>query len=477
MIEWFATSQETQGDNRSMPGAIAVVLSLVMLMAIAYRGLPVIVFAPVCAGVALALAGEPVLPGYTEWFMTGAADYARAFFPIFLLGAIFGKLMEASGAAASIAGAIVRAFGPRRAIPAVVFACAALTYGGVSLFVVAFAVYPFGAALFKAAKIPKRLLPGAISLGAFTLTMDALPGSPQIQNLIPTRTFGTDIYAAPVLGCLGGGAILLGGLAWLERRRKAAEKAGEGYGEGHSNEPEAGADRELPGLAVALLPLLLVMTVNFVASRTSWSISGWYSEDALRSAFPTLNIRTAAPTWALITALLIGIAATLALNARRLRGMFSSSLSVATSGALLAIFNTASEVGYGSVIKMLPGFQAIRDSVFNLSQSVLVSEAVAVNVLSGITGSASGGLSIALEMMGDHYLEAAGAQGISPEWLHRIASMASGGMDTLPHNGAVITLLAITGLTHRQSYPDIFAITLLKTFTVFALAAGATYWR
>ena len=99
-----------------------------------------------------------------------------------------------------------------------------------------------------------------------------------------------------------------------------------------------------------------------------------------------------------------------------------------------------------------------------------------MNILAGITGSASGGLSIALEVMGEHYLEAARAQGISPEWLHRIASMASGGMDTLPHNGAVITLLAITGLTHRQSYPDIFAITLLKTLTVFALAAGASAW-
>ncbi|MDR3618979.1 MAG: GntP family permease [Paludisphaera borealis] len=459
-----------------MLGVAAIVFSLVLLMAIAYRGLPVIVFAPICAAAALALAGVPILPGYTDSFMNGAADYVRAFFPVFLLGAIFGKLMEAGGAAASIARAIVRAFGSRRAIPAVVLACAVLTYGGVSLFVVAFAVYPFGAALFKAAGIPKRLLPGAIALGAFTLTMDALPGSPQIQNLIPTRTFGTDAYAAPVLGCVGGAAILIGGLIWLDRRRAWAAAAGEGYGAGHANEPEPKPDLDLPSLPVALLPLLLVLAANFVASRTPWSIAGWYSEDLLRGSFPTINVRTASPTWALITALCIGITATLALNARRLRGSLTVSLTAATSGALLAIFNTASEVGYGSVIKTLPGFQVIRNGVLGLSQSVLISEAVAVNILSGITGSASGGLSIALEVMGAHYLEAAKAQGISPEWLHRIASMASGGMDTLPHNGAVITLLAITGLTHRQSYPDIFAITLLKTSTVFALAAAATAW-
>jgi H+/gluconate symporter-like permease len=384
--------------------------------------------------------------------------------------------MESSGAAASIAGAIVRAFGASRAIPAVVLACAVLTYGGVSLFVVAFAVYPFGAALFKSAGIPKRLLPGAIALGAFTLTMDALPGSPQIQNLIPTRTFGTDVYAAPVLGCLGGAVILIGGLLWLDRRRAWAVAAGEGYGTGHLNEPDPRPGRDLPSLPVAILPLLLVLAANFIASRTSWSIAGWYSESDLRASFPKLNPATAGPTWALIVALSLGIAATIALNARRLRGEFTTALSAATSGALLAIFNTASEVGYGSVVKTLPGFQVIRNGVLGLSRSVLISEALAVNVLSGITGSASVGLSIALEVMGAHYLEAAKAQGISPEWLHRIASMASGGMDTLPHTGAVITLLAITGLTHRQSYPDIFAITLLKTATVFALAAAASAW-
>ena len=459
-----------------MLGVVAIVFSLVLLMAIAYRGLPVIVFAPVCAAAALVMAGIPILPGYTDSFMNGAADYIRAFFPIFLLGAIFGKLMEAGGAAAAIAGAIVRAVGPRHAIPAVVLACAVMTYGGVSLFVVAFAVYPFGAALFKSAGIPKRLLPGAIALGAFTLTMDALPGSPQIQNLIPTRTFGTDAYAAPVLGSLGGAVILLGGLVWLDRRRAWAAAAGEGYGTGHTNEPEPQPDRDLPSLLVAVLPLLLVLAANFAASRTSWSIAGWYSEDQLRALFPKLNRGTAGPTWALIVALSLGILATIVLNARRLRGGFTIALSAATSGALLAIFNTASEVGYGSVIKTLPGFQMIRNGVLGLSQSVLISEAVAVNILSGITGSASGGLSIALEVMGAHYLEAARVQGISPEWLHRIASMASGGMDTLPHNGAVITLLAITGLTHRQSYPDIFAITVLKTSTVFALAAAATAW-
>ena len=405
--------------------------------------------------------------------MTGVAGFIRAFFPLFLLGAIFGKLIDASGSAAAIAAAMIRRSGPRHAIPAVVLAGAVLTYGGVSLFVVAFAIYPLGAALFRDAGIPKRLLPAAIALGAFTFTMDALPGTPQIQNIIPTRFFKTDAYAAPIVGLTGAALVLLGGLFWLDRRCAWAAIAGEGYGTGHLHEPEARTRDDLPSLGAAVLPLILVLAVNFTLSRTVWSIDTWYPEAAIRGAFPATNPRDAAPSWAVIVALSVGIMATLALHGRRMRVTVSASLSAATAGALQAIFNTASEVGFGTVIKSLPGFSVVRGWVLDVSRNVLVSEAVAVNVLAGITGSASGGLSIALEVMGGYYLEAARAQGISPELLHRIAAMASGGMDTLPHNGAVITLLAITGLTHRQSYPDIFAITLIKTAVVFALALSA----
>src|SRR4051812_20426010 len=282
---------------------LAIVVSLVLLMAIAYRGLPVVLFAPACALLAAGLSGRPLLPSYTETFMAAAAGYIRSFFPLFLLGAVFGKLMETSGAAGAIAAAIARTLGPRRAILAVVLACAVLTYGGISLFVVAFAVYPFVAMLFRAADIPKRLIPGAIALGAFTLTMDALPGSPQIQNLIPTRYFGTDAYAAPAAGILGGAAVLLGGLIWLEWRRRRAEAAGEGYGAGHRNEPEAGPGEDRPHVVAAVLPLVLVLGTNFLLSRTGWSVSRWYPDEFLRRDFPTVDVAKAAPSWALIVAL------------------------------------------------------------------------------------------------------------------------------------------------------------------------------
>jgi H+/gluconate symporter-like permease len=450
---------------------LAILLALGLLMFFAYRGYPVIVFAPIFALLAVLLSGISLMPSYTESFMTNAANYVKTYFPIFLLGALFGKAMELSGAASSIAHSIVKVLGSKRAILSVVLACAILTYGGVSLFVVAFAVYPFAAAIFKEADIPKRLIPGTIALGAFTFTMDALPGTPQIQNIIPTTFFGTDAYAAPLVGIIGALIVLVGGLFWLERRRKQAAVAGEGYGTGHKNEPELNAEEKYPNIWLSLLPLVLVLVGNYVLSRTSLTAANWYDAGMLKSTFHIDNPKTVASTWALILSLLIGTIAALLINVKPVKGKLAGALTAGTAGALLAIFNTASEVGFGNVVKTLPGFKGIQAWFTSTGGHPLISEALAVNVLAGVTGSASGGLSIALDVMGKQYLQMAQASGISPELLHRIASMASGGMDTLPHNGAVITLLAITGLTHRQSYKDIFAITVIKTLTVFLIAA------
>ncbi|WP_400164511.1 GntP family permease [Brevibacillus sp. TJ4] len=455
---------------------ISIILALGLLMFFAYRGYPVIIFAPIFTLLAVAMSGIALLPSYTETYMVNAANYVKSFFPIFLLGAVFGKVMEMSGAAASIAHNIVKALGSNRAILAVVLACSILTYGGVSLFVVAFAVYPFAAAIFREANIPKRLIPGAIALGAFTYTMDALPGSPQIQNIIPTSYFGTDAYAAPLVGIIGAILVFGAGMYWLERRRKQAVASGEGYGEGHVNEPDLneGQNRTYMSIWLAILPLVIVLVGNFVLSRGSLSVGNWYDPGMLAENFNIANVSTVTSSWALIIALSLGVIAALLINVKEVKNKLAAGLSTAAAGALLAIFNTASEVGFGNVVKTLPGFAVIKEWIVGASDNPLVSEAIAVNVLAGVTGSASGGLSIALEVMGKQYLEMANALGISPELLHRIASMASGGMDTLPHNGAVITLLAITGLTHRTSYKDIFAITIIKTVVVFILAFGAS---
>lgn len=446
-------------------GTLGILLSLALLMFLAYRGYNVLILAPLMALLAVLFAGDAalMLPTYTQVFMKSLGGYLIQFFPLFLLGAIFGKLMDDSGSARAIAQGIVTRLGRERAILAIVLACGLLTYGGVSLFVVAFAVYPIGTALFREAGIPKRLLPGAIALGAFTFTMTALPGTPAIQNAIPSPFFGTDAFAAPILGLIGG-LIMLGlGSWWLAAQARTLMAAGEGYGS-HKDDPTEQGGLPVTGFWLALLPILLVIALNFLMAKqvlpnldTSYLSKPEFG--GLQDAKSVIGI------WSIIVALGAAVLLLIGLHWRRWADL-KQSLNDGTFGSMLPILNTASEVGYGTVIASLAGFVVIRDLVLSVPGNPLVSEAVAVNILAGITGSASGGMSIALKTLGAQYLEMANAAGISPELLHRVAAMASGCMDTLPHNGAVISLLAICKLTHRDSYRFIFMNTV-----IFPLAA------
>ena len=456
---------------------LIVLAALCFLMFVAYRGYSVILFAPVAA-LAAVLLTDPALvaPMFTGLFMEKMVGFLKLYFPVFLLGAVFGKLIEISGFSKSIVSATIRLVGAKRAMLSIVLVCALLTYGGVSLFVVVFAVYPFAAELFRQNDIPKRLVPGTIALGAFTFTMDALPGTPQIQNIIPTSFFGTTAWAAPVLGTLGGVFVLALGLVYLEWRRRAAARNGEGYASGIElrNEPEAFRGDRLAHPLVAVLPLVLVGVANFLFTR--W-IPGWYGESqsfvpaVIGNPAPVVQeVSKVAAIWAVQGALLVGIACVVAFAWKPVMASFAEGSKSAIGGALLASMNTASEYGFGAVIAALPGFLVVANALQAIPNP-LVNEAVSVTALAGITGSASGGMSIALAAMAETFIANANAAGIPMDVLHRVAAMASGGMDTLPHNGAVITLLAVTGLTHRQSYKDVFAITAIKTLAVFFVIA------
>ena len=463
---------------------LIVLAALCFLMWVAYRGYSVILFAPIAALGAVFLTDPGlVAPMFTGLFMDKMVGFLKLYFPVFLLGAVFGKLIEVSGFSKSIVAATIRVVGAQRAMLAIVLVCALLTYGGVSLFVVVFAVYPFAAELFRQGDIPKRLIPGTIALGAFTFTMDALPGTPQIQNIIPTTFFKTDTWAAPVLGTIGGMFILVLGLMYLEWRRRVALRAGEGYGDPASllNEPSAFTGGRLANPLIALLPLLLVGISNKLFTVLIPQYYG--SEHAFIPAVvgnpaPVVQeVSKIAAIWAVQGALLVGILCVLAFAWKPVIASFAEGTKSAIGGALLAAMNTASEYGFGAVIAALPGFLVVANALSAIPDP-LVNEAITVSALAGITGSASGGMSIALAAMSETFIANAQAAGIPMDVLHRVASMASGGMDTLPHNGAVITLLAVTGLTHRQAYKDIFAITLIKTAAVFFIIAVfyATGW-
>ena len=450
---------------------LVALAALCLLMFVAYRGFSVIMFAPLAALLAVLLTDpSAVLPVYSGLFMEKMVGFLKNYFPIFMLGAVFGKVIELSGFSRSIVAAVIRLAGPARAIISIVLVSSILTYGGVSLFVVVFAVYPFAAEAFRQADIPKRLIPGTIALGAFSFTMDSLPGTPQIQNIIPTTFFKTTAYAAPWLGTLGSAFIFVAGIAYLTWRMRAAQAAGEGYGTGHGQEPAGVPDEIRIHPLVALLPLLIVGVLNKVFTNALPHLYGASVTTALAGlAKPiTQPVAPLVAVWALELALLAGIVSVIALGYRGLHGRFAEASREAVAGALLAAVNTASEYGFGGVIAALPGFLVIKDALAAIPNP-LVNEAVSVTTLAGVTGSASGGMSIALAALSGQFIAAANAAHIPMAVLHRVAAMASGGMDTLPHNGAVITLLAVTGLTHRQSYKDIFAITCIKTAAVFVV--------
>lgn len=425
---------------------LGIFLGLALLMYLAFRGWSIIWIAPLCALVVAITGGIELLPSYTDTYMAGFVSFTQAWFPVFMLGAIFGKLMEITGSAQSVAQFLVKLIGAKRAILAIILGCAVLTYGGISLFVVVFAMYPIGLALFREANLPRKLIPGAIALGSFTFTMTAIPGTPQIQNLIPMQYFHTDPMAAPIMGVVGALIMLVGGYAWLIYRERKLTAKGEVFTEPKGKEVVLMDADQLPNPYVSLVPLLsVILTLNL----------------------PFLK-------WNIIVCLLTGIILSMILN-YRIFSKFTEAINEGARGSMLAIINTSAAVGFGSVVKAVPGFQALADLMMGIGGSPLVADAVAVNVLAGATGSASGGMGIALEALGEQLYNMAISTGISPEAFHRVASLASGGLDTLPHNGAVLTLLAVTSLTHKDSYLDIMMTSLIIPIaaTVVAVILGS----
>ncbi len=448
---------------------LIVLAALAFLMLVAYRGYSVILFAPIAAlGAVLLTDPSLVAPMFSSVFMDKMVAFVRNYFPVFMLGAVFGKVIELSGFSKSIVSAVIALVGKERAVLSIVMVCAILTYGGVSLFVVVFAVYPFAAEMFRQSGIPKRLIPCTIALGAFSITMDAMPGTPQIQNIIPTTFFHTTAWAAPWLGLIGSVFVLAVGVSYIESRRRAAQAKDEGYGTKLVNEPEAFAEEKLPNPWIALSPLIMVGVANLVLTQVVPRGYGATHQMTLGGKPIVTQIASVAAIWAVEGALLLGICMVFLLAWGPVTKRFADGSKAAVAGALLASMNTASEYGFGGVIALLPGFTLVADALRAIPNP-LVNEAITVTVLAGITGSASGGMSIALATMADSFIANAEAAGIPLEVLHRVAAMASGGMDTLPHNGAVITLLAVTGLTHREAYKDIFMITLTKTAAVFVV--------
>jgi H+/gluconate symporter-like permease len=342
-------------------------------------------------------------------------------------------------------------------------------------------------------------MPAAIALGTSTFTMTAFPGTPAIQNAIPMPFFGTTPFAAPGLGIIAS-AIMLGfGLWWLSRSESAARRTGEGYGSGTDIAPRSAADDQIirerattarefdpaeighgrhteiaAPIGLAVLPLVVVVSVNLLMSlvilpRLDFSFLA-------EARWGATSLSAVAGVWSVAVALATAILTLILVNRQRLPAL-RESMDAGANASVLPAFSVASLVGFGAVVAMLPAFATVRDWVLSIGGGPLVSLAVATNILAALTGSASGGMTIALDALGDTYMRIAAEQGIDPALMHRVAAIGSGTLDSLPHNGAVVTLLAVCGSTHRESYLDIVMVGIVSALIalVAVIVLGSTF--
>ncbi|GEK08506.1 GntP family permease [Pseudoalteromonas peptidolytica] len=415
-----------------------------LLIWLTLRGVNLFIAAPLCALLVALTSGVALFPSdvvqssFITLYMDGFAGFLSAWFFMFLLGSLFGKFMEDSGAADSVARYIVNKLGMKHAVLAVVIACAVLTYGGVSVFIVAFSVYPMALSLFKDANLPRRFIPATLAFGSVTFTMTSA-GSPEIQNWIPIKYLGTSPYAAWEVSLVVAIFMAITGYWWLKKMITKAVANGEHF-EARDDDPEI-HDRHYPHPVTGVLPLIVVLILSFTL------------HDALQQS-------------ALIVALLGGVLSIIAINFKHFHNM-GNAINLGTTGALVAIGNTSAVVGFGAVAKNTEAFQLAVEMMTDMPGNELLGAAVAVSVIAGLTGSASGGQAIALPLVAPHYIDA----GVNPEQLHRVVAISSGALDTLPHNGYVVTTIrAICKETHQRAYWSMAALTAVVPLVGVALA-------
>ncbi len=437
---------------------LGLLFGLILLIYLALRGVSIVLAAVLCSLVIILTNDLPLADSLMQGFALGklgAFTFAGKFFLLFACGAIFGRVMGDSMAATSIAMAMVNAWGRDKVLWITTLACALLTYGGVVVFVVIFAIYPLGLRLLQEANIPKRLFTGAVALGAGTFTMTALPGTPSIHNVIGSVGFGTDLYAGSLLGLIGSAIMLAGGMFYLERERRLAEARGEVFEPSSNDRIVDINDTHLPSWVASLFPIVVVL--GTILLPRLMSEGGGVIMDFARSQ-PIF--------WPCFALILGSVVALLMFASVRLRAF--EVMSQGTQESIMPLISTAAVIGFGGVVTQTTGFQSFITTMAGLDLPPLIKLFTSVSLISGITGSATGGLQIFMQTMAATYIET----GIAPEVLHRIAVMASGGLDSLPHCGAVIAMLTITGMTHRQAYRDVAVVTIAIPIAATLICIG-----
>jgi H+/gluconate symporter-like permease len=424
-----------------MLGILGLIISLIFIVVSVYKGWHIIPVS-LMGGLFVAITnGMNIWPAISESYASGLSGYVGSYFIIFILGAFFGELMSLTGSAKSIAYKLMDIMGVKRAPVALVIATLILTYGGINSFIVVFALYPIAVVLFNEAKLPRRILTTCIFLGLATITQSSFPGTPSIQNLIPANFFNTPITAAPLMGITASILFFVVGMLYINWQIRVARKNNEVFipilADNLNNAKDIDIIATLPNWKIAITPVITVIIVILLLSK-----------------------RVAA-LYAVSIGLTVAIMLTYALNWKNIDDPVGAMGKGCIAG-IMPLLNTSAIVAYGSIVKVAPAFQEFITFAMNLNFNEYVTGAIGVNIIAGITGSSSGGLTIFLENMGTFLIE----KGANPEALHRVLSIASGGLDTLPHNGAVVTILTVLGTTHKESYKDVAMVCVVLPILV-----------
>lgn len=426
-------------------GIIGLLLAIAALIFGAYKGVGAL---PLTLGAGLIVVlsnGMPFWQSYAEFYMGGYVSYWKSYFLIFVFSALYARVMEETGSVLSIAYKFIDWFGKSKAMLIVLLTTAVLTYGGVSLFVVIFAIGPIAMLLFKEADIARRHIIAPLLTGYGTFTMTSLPGSPQLTNVIPTKYLGTALTAAPVLGIIA--SVIIFGLCYgyckyVEKKSKAS---GEHFTfPANIDQSKYEVDRtNLPPALTSFIPLVTIVAMiillrNIVADST------------------------------LIVVMAMGTATALAiiLNYGKLKN-FKNIFNQGMGSAIGAIAGPCAIVAFGVLVKNAPAFQSIVDYVLSLKMNTYVLGIVGTAIISGVTGSSSGGLTITLETLAEKFI----ASGVNLGILHRLISVAAGTLDSLPHSTSFFLVFDYLGVTHKESYFHAFIISVIVPIITVAVCA------
>lgn len=418
-------------------GPIGVLLGIIAIVYFSLKEIHITIAAPMATILVVLLNSMPLVESLLgkepNNYMGALGGYIMSYFAIFLLGSILAKLMEVSGATVSIAEFILKKVGyqnPYRILVAIFIISAILTYGGISLFVVMFAVLPLARSLFKKMDLAWNLIQVPLWLGIATFTMTILPGTPAIQNVIPIQYLNTSLTAALVPSILGSVGCIAFGLFYMKRCLTKSLEVGENYATYTSQTNEDTAERVLSSFVASILPLALLIAIAITGSL-------------LGDEFVKKNI--------IYVALLTGIISAIVLFNKYIDKKIAT-LSIGASGAVGPIFATASAVAFGSVVTAASGFGVFSDVILNIPGPPVISLTVLTSAMAAITGSSSGALGIVMPNFAQYYLDA----GVSPEIIHRVAAVASNILTIVPQSGVFLTFLSLTGLNHKNGFKQTF---------------------